>query len=540
VPSQSRERPVRRRPGTLARALRTAPARASLRVRVMAAAAVLVAVTSVLMGLLGTVLLRGYLFGRVDAQLRTFSSFISRVASRPPPPHPQPGPSQLPTDFLVEVIDAGGQVHVAPESRHGIAPPVVSAAQLHGRDTPFTAPAADGSGHLWRVVVRAVPGGRHVVIAVSLDEVLSTVGRLETADTLAGAAAIVLLACIGFPLVRASLAPLSRIEGTASAIAAGELSRRIAAPPERTEVGRLAAALNAMLGRIEAAYRAREDGESRARDSEDRMRRFVADASHELRTPLTSVRGLAEFYFQQGEAAPRAEVTRLMTGIQQEAARMGRLVEDLLLLAHFDEDRPLDLQPVDLSSVAAQAAVAARARQPRRPLTVAATEPIIVSADAGRLRQVIDNLLGNALQHTPPGTPVAVTVAATGGHGQLTVADTGPGLSADQAVLVFDRFYRTDRSRSRTSGGTGLGLSIAAAVVAAHGGTITVDTRPGCGATFAVRLPLAAAPAEGGPPHEAVSDRAGDLPRPTGREPAGGEPTGGEPATGREPARRGG
>jgi hypothetical protein len=207
------EPPVRRRPVPRRQALRGALARASLRVRVMAAAAVLVAVTSVLMGLLGTVLLRGYLVGRVDAQLRTFSSFISRVASRPPSP-PRRGPSQLPTDFLVEVIDADGQVHVVPESRHGIAPPVVPAARLHGPDTPFTAPAADGSGHSWRVVVRAVPGGRQVVTAVSLDNVQSTVGQLETADAVAGAAAIVLLACIGFPLVRASLAPLSRIEDT--------------------------------------------------------------------------------------------------------------------------------------------------------------------------------------------------------------------------------------------------------------------------------------------------------------------------------------
>jgi two-component system, OmpR family, sensor kinase len=181
----------------------------------------------------------------------------------------------------------------------------------------------------------------------------------------------------------------------------------------------------------------------------------------------------------------------MMAGIQQEAARMGRLVEDLLLLAHFDVDRPLDLQRVDLASVAAQAAGAAHARQPGRPLTVAAAEPVIVSADAGRIRQAIDNLLDNALQHTPPGAPVTVTVAATNGQAQLRVADAGPGLSAGQAVRVFDRFYRTDRARSRASGGAGLGLSIAAALVAAHGGTITVDSRPGRGATFAVRLPLA-------------------------------------------------
>ena len=513
---------------SLAPLRRAVLARASLRVRVMAAAAVLVAVTSVLMGRLGTVLLRDDRYGRVDAQLRTFSSFVSRVVTHPRPgprPHP-PGSQQLPTDYLVEVVDPGGQVHVTPGSRQGIPPPALTAAQLHGDATPFTAAAKGSPGHSWRVLVRAVPGGRHVVAAVSLDDVQSTVGQLEIADMVAGIAAIVLLAGIGFPLIRASLAPLSRMEDTASAIAAGELSRRIPHPQERTEVGRLAAALNAMLGRIEASYRAREDGEAKARDSEDRMRRFVADASHELRTPLTSVKGLAEFYLQQGEAADRAEVARLMTGIQAEAARMGRLVDDLLLLAQFDENRPLDLQPVDLSSIAVQAVAGARAIQPGRPLTVLAAAPVIVRADAGRLRQVLDNLIGNALQHTPAGTPVTVTVTACSGDGQVSVADAGPGLSAAQATRVFDRFYRTDRARSRASGGTGLGLSIAATLVAAHGGTIEVDTQPGHGATFVVRLPLAAAPADGGPPepHEDVSGPAAGLPGPARHEPARQEP----------------
>jgi two-component system, OmpR family, sensor kinase len=266
-------------------------------------------------------------------------------------------------------------------------------------------------------------------------------------------------------------------------------------------VGRLAAVLNTMLGRIEAAYRAREEGEARARDSEDRMRRFVADASHELRTPLTSVRGLAEFGLQQGEAASRAEMTRLMTRIQQEATRMGLLVDDLLLLAQFDEDRPLDRQPVDLSSVAAEAVLMARTVARGRSLTLqAAPDPVIVSADGGRLRQVIDNLIGNALQHTPPGTLVTVAVDSVPGYGQIAVADNGPGMTAEQASRVFERFYRTDDARSRARGGTGLGLSIAAALVESHGGTITVDPRqPGGGATFRVQLPLAR-PADNGTP----------------------------------------
>ena len=477
-------------------------ANASLRVRVMAAAAILVTITSAVMGLLGVTLLRGYLMNRIDTQLRSFGPAVTRILAHPPPrARPRPDRPQLPTSFLLEVVDANGQMHVNPGSVHNIRPPQLTAAQLHGSSGPFTTPAAGDPGHSWRVVVRALPGGRHAVVAISLDDVQSTVGQLEIAEAVAGAAAVVLLAGVALPLIRASLAPLTRIEDTAAAIAAGDLSRRIPHPPENTEVGRLASALNAMLGRIESAYRAREDGEARALDSEaraldseDRMRRFVADASHELRTPLTSVKGLAEFYLQQGETASLAEVSRLMTGIQREAARMGRLVDDLLLLARFDEDRPLDTHPVDLASLAAEAVRGTLAVQPERPLTLlAAPEPVIISADAARLRQVIDNLISNALQHTPAGTPVTITVAVAADHGQLTVADAGPGLSAEQASRVFERFYRTDRARSRASGGTGLGLSIVAALVAAHGGTVTVDTEPGHGAAFGVRLPLATA-----------------------------------------------
>jgi two-component system, OmpR family, sensor kinase len=300
------------------------------------------------------------------------------------------------------------------------------------------------------------------------------------------------LAGIGLPLVRASLAPLRRIEATAAAIAGGDLSRRIDHPSSRTEVGRLADALDAMLGRIEAAYQARADGEARALRSEDRMRQFVADASHELRTPLTSVRGLAEFGLQQGSAAGPDELLRLMTLIRREANRMGRLVEDMLMLARLDQGRPLDLCYVDLASVAAQAVQAARIVNPGRPITLRAGDPVIVHADEERLRQVIDNLIGNAVQHTPPRSSVTVSVHSSSGTGEIVVADHGPGMTAEQAARVFERFYRTDDARARARGGTGLGLSIAASLVAAHGGDITVDTQPGQGAAFRVRLPLAA------------------------------------------------
>jgi two-component system OmpR family sensor kinase len=460
----------------------------------MAVAAILVTITSVVMGSLGTSLLRGYMISRADQQLRSFALVASHRLAGPGgrfQPARQPGQAGLPLQFLVEVISARGQVQVAGRPQHDMPPPRIPAAQLaHPAGTFTTTARSDPSGS-WRVLVKVLPGARHAVVAFSLADLDSTVTRLEVADAAAGVIAIVLLAGIGLPLVRISLSPLARIERTAAAIAAGDLSRRIDHPPLHTEVGRLAEALNAMLGRIEAAYRAREEGEAHARDSEERMRRFVADASHELRTPLTAVRGLAEFSLQQGEGASRAELLRLMTLVQQEADRMARLVEDLLMLAQFDEHPPLDRQLVDLSSIAAEAVQAARLVPPGRRVALQAAEPVIVHADGGRIRQVIDNLVGNALQHTPPGSPVTVAVHGRAGQAELTVADNGPGMTADQAARVFERFYRTDRARGRARGGTGLGLSIAATLTAAHGGTITVDTEPGQGAAFRVWLPLA-------------------------------------------------
>ena len=467
---------------------------ASLRARVMAAAAILVALTSLVTGLLGTALLRSYLYSRADAQLRVFAAVASRVLERSAAPVRPSGPQQaLPAQFLVEVVSPTGQVQTAQTPLNDADAPRLSAAQLRDDGNPFTVSAAGTSAHSWRVLVEPLSGGRHAIIAFSLDDLNNTVTRLEIADALAGAIAIAVLAGIGLPLVRASLAPLSRIEATAAAIAGGDLSRRIDHPSRGTEVGRLAEALDTMLSRIEIAYLARAEGEARALRSEDRMRQFVADASHELRTPLTSVKGLAEFGLQQGNAASPDELLRLMTLIHHEACRMGRLVEDLLMLARLDTDRPLDRRHVDLASIAAQAVQAARIVHPGRPITLLADDPVIVYVDTERLRQIIDNLIANATQHTPPRSPVTVSVTSTSGTGEIIVADNGPGMTTEQAARVFERFYRTDDARTRARGGTGLGLSIAASLAAAHDGDITVDTQPGQGAAFHVRLPLAAA-----------------------------------------------
>jgi signal transduction histidine kinase len=459
----------------------------------MAAAAILVAVTSLVTGLLGTALLRSYLYSRADAQLSNFAAVATRIlAGSHAPVQPSGQQQALPTQFLVEVVSPTGQVQTAETPLDDADGPRLSAAQLSDDGNPFTVPGAGTSAHSWRILVKPLSGGRHAIIAFSLDDLNNTVTRLEIADALAGAIAVAVLAGFGLPLVRASLAPLGRIEATAAAIASGDLSRRIDHPSSGTEVGRLADALDTMLGRIEAAYRARADGEARALRSEDRMRQFVADASHELRTPLTSVKGLAEFGLQQGSAAGTAGLLELIGLIHDEASRMARLVEDLLMLARLDTGRPLDRRYVDVASIAARAVQAARIVHRDRPITLLAEGPVIVYADEERLRQVIDNLIANAGQHTPPRSPVTVSVTSTGGTAEIIVADNGPGMTAEQAAHVFERFYRTDDARTRARGGTGLGLSIAASLAAAHGGDITVDAQPGRGAAFTVRLPLAA------------------------------------------------
>jgi two-component system OmpR family sensor kinase len=295
------------------------------------------------------------------------------------------------------------------------------------------------------------------------------------------------------------------VEHTAAAIAGGDLSRRIPERPSSTEVGRLTRSLNGMLSQIESAFRAREA-------SEARTRRFAADASHELRTPLASIRGFAELY-RQG-AVPPDEVPRTMGRIEDEARRMGSLVEDLLLLARLDEQRPTRSDPVDLAVIAGDAVHDARGLDPGRTVSLVGLRPdggpvpALVRGDEDRLRQVVANLVANAVRHTPAGTPIEVAVGvetgsadgAPGADGAsrvavLEVRDHGAGLAPEQASRVFERFYRVDASRQRgRGGGSGLGLSIVAAVVAAHRGTVQVTQTPGGGATFRVQLPADEAP----------------------------------------------
>ena len=323
--------------------------------------------------------------------------------------------------------------------------------------------------------------GRQLVVAVPLSELRSTLRRLSGIMVAVGLGVLVGLGLLAWWIVRVGLRPLEKIGHTAADIAAGDLSRRVEPADERTEIGRLGLALNAMLAQIERAFAERTA-------SEDRLRRFLADASHELRTPLTSIRGYAEL-FRRGASERPDDLAKSMQRIEQEAGRMGILVEDLLLLARLDQGRPLEKRAVDLADLASDAVADARAVDRSRTIALSSNGPVVVQGDETRLRQVLANLLTNALHHTPSGTPVEVEVGQQNGTASVSVADHGPGLPPADAGKIFERFYRADPSRARESGGVGLGLSIVDAITKAHDGTVSVEQTPGGGATFRLRLP---------------------------------------------------
>ena len=332
-------------------------------------------------------------------------------------------------------------------------------------------------------------------------------------------AAVIIALFAGFWLVRVGLRPLRDMETTAESIAAGNLTERVPGENGKTEVGRLARTLNIMLTRIEAAFSARLASERRLRASEARLRRFVADASHELRTPIAAVSAYAEL-FGRGASEKKEDLERLMGGIRTETSRMEQLVADLLILARLDEGRPMERRSVDLVALCAEAVHTASTVGPEWPVTFHASRPIEVEGDATSLRQVIDNLLGNVRAHTPPGTEVRVSVEPEGEGAVITVADNGPGMEPDEAAHIFERFYRSDPSRSRSHGGAGLGLSIVNAIVSNHGGTVSAEGRVGLGTTFIVHLPPAPPPEEEpAPSAESESEAPDPMPEITAADP---------------------
>ena len=395
--------------------------------------------------------------------------------------------TRIPTSTSLTLLDAqgnilgglGGDLNSAPITDYvrGLLPSEVSS---HG-DKPFTiqAPGAD-----FRVIARALPNsGGTVVAAQSLRDLDRTTSRLGFLFALIGLVLLLLVTIAARTVIKVGLRPLEDAEKTAEEIAAGNLSARMPQADPSTEVGRLVTSLNAMLARIEDAFSVRAD-------SENKLRRFVADASHELRTPITAIRGFSELH-RQGAVTGEKETTELIGRIENESKRMGSLVEDLLLLARLDQAREMDSKPVDINKVVEDAVISARAAGPKHPLTLnAEDEEIFTLGDEVRIHQVVANLLANARAHTPSGTPISVSVRRSEAGIEVVVADKGPGLSPEDQKRIFERFYRADASRVRTGAdGSGLGLSIVDAVMRAHEGSVSVQSTPGEGATFTLLFP---------------------------------------------------
>ncbi len=513
------------------RAVRGLSDRTPLRTKLITALLALVIVALAAIGVSTVWVLRSYLTSQDDNQLQFVFSRISNSASALSMLTSNAGQPIQVSGNMFAGIQLPGTPLSAPSSGPfgGSAPkqsvpavptnPVWAAAN-NGK--LITVSAQSGS-NTWRVITEPVPvqettssGSTQqvtgtLVVGADLGDVNLTIRRLTIAELIVGGVIVCILAAAVVGVVRANLRPLVEIEETAEEIAKGHLNRRVPERNPRTEIGSLGQSLNIMLGQIETAFHAREESEAAAHRSEERMRRFIADASHELRTPLTAIRGFAEYYRQRGGlAAGEAgeggltpeDLERIMQRVEKEASRMGLLVEDLLLLARLDQQRPLARQPVDLLTLAADAVGDARLLAPDRAidLRVQPGAAFLVLGDEPRLRQVIGNLMSNALAHTPDGTPIEVSV----GTGPLDpradkpapavvldVTDHGPGMAPEQARRVFERFYRADEARTRKTGGSGLGLAIVAALVRAHGGIASVRTAPGQGATFRVSLPLA-------------------------------------------------
>ncbi|MEU1520324.1 HAMP domain-containing sensor histidine kinase [Streptomyces sp. NPDC005811] len=510
--------------------------RASLRSRVLLLAVALLATGFTAFTLVTGNALRGYMEGRVDAQLRAAAQVFALL----PPAVAESGVERTPptvlADFSTDVLGNPVITYIAEDgtvegsidslaggkrTRNAQGPALSrldgAAVAVHG-GRPFTVAGTRGDTR-WRVI--AVPMAARsvlpettmssaaesgsVVVATSMEQVDGTVDRMWENYWNTGFGLLVVLAVACWFAVRSGLRPLSRVERTAAEIAGGDLSRRV---PElagpNTELGRLAAALNGMLRQLETAFAARAE-------SEARMSRFVADASHELRTPLAGIKGLTDLH-RMGAIPEREDIDATMARIARESERLTCLVEDMLLLARLDEQAlkltgqravrapgaplGLDLAPADLRTLAADALHDVRALDPAR--TVALTGPAGAGppasapalADESRLRQVVTNLVGNAVTHTPAGTAIRIGVGTVGGHAVLEVADEGPGLTADESSRIFERFYRADTSRNRATGGAGLGLSIVHSLVSAHAGHVEVDSASGRGATFRVLLPL--------------------------------------------------
>lgn len=469
----------------------------SLRGRLLVGVISLVAVGLLVSDIATYLTLQSSLVGRIDDQLKSQSTVdTARTALANFPICHGRGPGSGTTfdqGTITELIDTSGKIVAAcgvqafGAAASNAAPVLPKSLPNAGTDVPAPPYTVEGTGGVSHYRMTDWPensfGGQFVVFAIPLTPVASTLSQLLLLETLIGAGVLAATALLALIIIRLSLRPLQKMGAIAADIAAGDLTKRVEPSTRKTEIGRLGLALNGMLSQIEAAFAERTE-------SNNRLRRFIADASHELRTPLTSIRGYSEMLRRgAGESPSDSELARRR--IEEESVRMSTLVDDMLLIARLDQGRPLERKPVDLQAIAADAAADARAVAPQRQISLTAPGPVLVEGDDLRLRQVVGNLVRNALVHTPPQTAVEIGVSTENGTGRMSVVDHGPGLKALEMERIFEPFYRADPSRSRDSGGAGLGLSIVSAVVSAHGGKVNVKETSGGGVTFEVELPLA-------------------------------------------------
>ena len=470
----------------------------SLRNRLILAAVFLASLAIIASDFAANTALRSYLISQVDNQLFSISSgSLERLDRAGIAPQSEFEESRspfrvlqpirgVPTSTSLTLLDREGNLigQVGGElagQNFGVTGLKVSQVEKY-ENKPFTI-EGEGRNPDVRALALVLPTGMGSVIAAnSLEEVDKTLSQLRFLFFFLGLIAIFLTALVSRWIIAISLRPLDKVEETAEAIAAGDLSARLPAAKPDTEVGRLTTSLNMMLSRIEQSFSVRVE-------SENKLRRFVADASHELRTPLTAIRGFAELH-RQGAVSGEEKTKELISRIEGESIRMSSLVEDLLLLARLDQARELDFEPVDLNTLIVEVVASAKAAGPNHPIELnLPPEELFVLGDSRRIHQVVANLLANARTHTPLGTKINVTARQTLAEVIIEVADNGPGLSKSDQERIFERFFRADPARVRNSGeGSGLGLSIVDAVMKAHGGYVSVKSELDKGATFTLHF----------------------------------------------------
>jgi two-component system OmpR family sensor kinase len=453
-----------------------------IRRRLVVAVVVNIAIVMTAAGIVAVRVLEDRLVANVDDQLAEVAPRLPTVPGFVRQSRHLASREGFESHALIEVGPDGKIRGQIPSGPAGNPDPLPDVSDLTATSGPTTVPSTEDDGPDYRALGRRLPNGGILIIALPLTDVDATLADTQWILLVAGAGALAIAAALVWLSIWRGLRPIDNMIDAAERIASGELTARTTAPNPASEVGHLSAALNTMLDRLEQAIATKTE-------SEARMRRFVADASHELRTPLTSIRGYAELH-RQGATSPE-EVARGMVRIEREAQHMAGLVEDLLVLVRLDQARPLANDRVDLRRIVHETVADARAADPQRSIVVdLPDDPTIVHGELLRLRQVVENLLANVRDHTNPDTIATVTLANRDRTAALTVADDGPGMRPDEAAHAFERFWQAEPTARHPRRGTGLGLAIVAELVAAHAGTITLDTSPGAGTSFTITLPM--------------------------------------------------